>query len=387
MASLTSDGNDRWLIRWDNKRKRIRLKKRSRQEAEAFRRHVEHLIECFELGTPISRETQKWLAERRDGELSQLAYYGLCEKKTYESVEYLGGLLDLYIQDAEKRGCTPSSIESYRKVLQNLEDFFDRSRKIVWMTPEDADRFWDFLNKSANRVRQGGLAPSTATKRMEVCREIWSFAQKHGFVNNNIFAKQRHWKFVHSNPDKHVEVSAAVVRKIIAACPDHEFKFIVALSRWAGVRVPSEVLSLRWGDILWDSGAGKMWIHSQKTKRYAGKEKRLVPIFPEVRPHLQHLWDSAKEGEEKIIVRHRYYDKKTGMPRNVDYSERLKRYCHLAGVLPWVKPWTNMRSTRETELKNEFGLETACNWIGNTPKVAREHYLQVTEDEFLRASK
>lgn len=39
-----------------------------------------------------------------------------------------------------------------------------------------------------------------------------------------------------------------------------------------------------------------------------------------------------------------------------------------------------------TELANEFPIHVVCEWIGNSPDVARRHYLQVTEEHFQKAT-
>ncbi len=52
---------------------------------------------------------------------------------------------------------------------------------------------------------------------------------------------------------------------------------------------------------------------------------------------------------------------------------------------PWVKPFQNLRSTRETELMNDFPIQVACEWIGSTQLVAQKDYLQVTEEHFKKA--
>ena len=44
-----------------------------------------------------------------------------------------------------------------------------------------------------------------------------------------------------------------------------------------------------------------------------------------------------------------------------------------------------MRASRETELANEHNVQNACDWIGNSVKVAMRHYLQTTEEDFERA--
>jgi hypothetical protein len=44
-----------------------------------------------------------------------------------------------------------------------------------------------------------------------------------------------------------------------------------------------------------------------------------------------------------------------------------------------------MRASRETELAAQYPQHVACAWIGNSPEVAQEHYLTVTEQDFTRA--
>jgi hypothetical protein len=45
-----------------------------------------------------------------------------------------------------------------------------------------------------------------------------------------------------------------------------------------------------------------------------------------------------------------------------------------------------MRSTRETELAEEFPMHVVCKWMGNSQPVAAKHYLQVTDEHFQRAA-
>ena len=69
-----------------------------------------------------------------------------------------------------------------------------------------------------------------------------------------------------------------MVAKVIDACPNAQWRLLFALSRFGGLRCPSEHLALRWDGI--DSEAGRMLVHSPKTKHHPGGESRLVPIFP-----------------------------------------------------------------------------------------------------------
>ena len=38
------------------------------------------------------------------------------------------------------------------------------------------------------------------------------------------------------------------------------------------------------------------------------------------------------------------------------------------------------------ELQREFPLHVVCTWLGNSPRIAQQSYLLVTEDDFARAT-
>ena len=47
----------------------------------------------------------------------------------------------------------------------------------------------------------------------------------------------------------------------------------------------------------------------------------------------------------------------------------------------------NLRSSVETELvRMGFDLNTVTRWLGNSPDVARKHYLQITPDDIAKAT-
>jgi hypothetical protein len=45
-----------------------------------------------------------------------------------------------------------------------------------------------------------------------------------------------------------------------------------------------------------------------------------------------------------------------------------------------------MRTSRQIELQREFTLHVVCSWLGNSPGIAQQSYLLVTEDDFSRAA-
>jgi len=103
-----------------------------------------------------------------------------------------------------------------------------------------------------------------------------------------------------------------------------------------------------------------------------------VPIFPELRPYLEELFEQAKPGAEYVITRYR--------DPTVNLRSQMLKIIRRAGLKPWPKLFQNLRSTRETELAEVYPLHVVCAWIGNTPRVAKDSYLQVTDDHFAKAA-
>ena len=70
---------------------------------------------------------------------------------------------------------------------------------------------------------------------------------------------------------------------------------------------------------------------------------------------------------------------------NANLRTQLLWIIKRAGLAPWPKLFQNLRSTRETDLAEEHPIQVVCAWIGNSPRIAAKHYLQVTDDHFSKA--
>jgi integrase len=169
--------------------------------------------------------------------------------------------------------------------------------------------------------------------------------------------------------------------KVLDVCPDAQWRLLFALSRYGGLRCPSEHLALQWGDVDWERA--RITVHSPKTEHHEGKAERVVPLFPELRPYLQAAWDELltdfdpkknKISEQPIITRYR--------DSNSNLRTQLCRIIKRAGLEVWPKLFQNLRSTRETELAETFPIHVVCSWIGNSEAVAAKHYLQTTDAHF-----
>ncbi|MCA9232149.1 MAG: site-specific integrase [Planctomycetales bacterium] len=218
------------------------------------------------------------------------------------------------------------------------------------------------------------LAENTVRRRSGIAKQFFTAAQRKGLIENNPFADLK--AAVQANAKRFHFVSREDAQKVLDACPDAEWRLLFALSRYGGLRCPSEHLKLELTDINW--AENRLRVPSPKTEHHQGGESRFIPIFPELRPYLEEVFELAKPGQVYLITRYRDV--------NANLRSQLLRIIKRAGVKPWPKLFQNLRSTRETELAEEFPLHVVCAWIGNTQAVAAKHYLQVTDEHFQSAA-
>ena len=179
-----------------------------------------------------------------------------------------------------------------------------------------------------------------------------------------------------ANEQRQRFISREDVEKVLEACPGSQWRLIVALARFGGLRCPSEIVALKWADVNW--ATNRITVHSPKTEHHAGHESRVIPLFPELRPYLMEVFEQAEPGTEFVIPR---YQKPGCNP-----ATHFKRIIRKAGLQVWPKPFQNLRSTRETELAERFPLHVVTAWMGNTQPIAMKHYLQVTDAHYDRAA-
>lgn len=277
----------------------------------------------------------------------------------------LAGFIDDYIQS--RHDVKERTTFLYRETRNNLCEFFGESKPLRDVTLGDADAFRLYL------IGKGLSEKTTVRRRLGRAKQFFTAAVRHRLIDANPFADQK--CAVGNNTAKMCFIGRAESEAVLAACPDHEWRLIFALARYGGLRTPAETIGLRWSDIDWEYE--RMIVKSPKTEHIEGKGSRLVPIFPELRPHLADAFDQAEEGTEFVITRYR--------DSGVNLRTQMLKIIETAGLQPWKKLFQNLRATRETELAESFPMHVVCSWIGNSQSVAAKHYLQVTDDHFKQA--
>ena len=203
-------------------------------------------------------------------------------------------------------------------------------------------------------------------------KQLLTAAVDAGFLDRNPFRKQK--AGVQKNDARKQYIPAEVIDAVLDIVPCPQWRLMIALARYAGLRTPSETFRLQWSDVLWNRG--RIRVTAPKTERH-GKGIRYVPITPQLRPWLQEAFDLFGESEF-VISRYRDAD--------ANLRTQFQRYIEQAGQTSWPRLWQNLRASFETDLVKEHPAHVAAAWLGHSPTVAATHYLTVTDADFERAS-
>ena len=382
MASIANDPGGRRRIQFvdtDGKRRTIRLGKMSKRQAETIKLRVEDLIAAKLSGGAPPDDTARWVAAIADNLAEKLAYHGLIEPRAGKSVLQLGEHLASYF--AARTDVKPGTRTNWRHTERCLIKFFGADRVLGTITIGDAKDFERWLGTAAARNHRYadtaadlGLAPNTVRKRISNTKQFFEDAVERELIDRNPFVSLK--GAVGSNRKRDFFVTREMTEKVLDACPDSQWRLLFALSRYAGLRCPSETLELEWNDIDWANS--RMLVRSSKTEHHADKGTRVVPLFPEIRPHLDQVWDEAEKGAQFVITRYRNV--------NANLRTQLQRIIRKAGLEVWPKLFANLRSSRATELAAEHPGHVAAAWLGHSTLIANKHYWQVTEADFERAT-
>jgi len=139
-------------------------------------------------------------------------------------------------------------------------------------------RQWLLTKKPIGR----GLADNTTRRTIGIAKQFLQRAVKAKLIVDNPFRDEELPTSTTGNKTREHFVTRAEAE--LEACPKAEWRLIFALSRYGGLRCPSEHVRLRWSDVDWDRD--RITIHASKTEHHTGRGVRVMPLFPELRSHL-----------------------------------------------------------------------------------------------------
>lgn len=365
MSTLTHKPNGRHIIRFNDaagKTHWLRPGKMSRKDAQGIRVHVDAILASKSCGQPIPPDTAGWLGRVGDELHKKMVEQGLAPARAVVAGVGLKSFLDTYI--ARRTDLKERTLLNLKQTRTALVDFFGVKKDIREINRAEA---MDWRRKLVSL----GYAQPTVAMFVKKARQFFADAVDRSMIPANPFGKLKAGTQV--NSARNVYVFTADVERVIAACPDAEWRLVFALARYGGLRTPSETYRLGWSNIDW---AGlRMTVTSPKTEHHEGKDTRVVPIVPALLTRL-------KECANRVLT-----DKVIRSHRISNLATTGAKIVRRAGLTPWPRLFQNLRASCETDLAATFPLATVCSWIGNSQLIAARHYLSVTEVEFERATK
>jgi integrase len=364
MASIVTRAGRRAVqfIGPDGKRFTLSLGKVSQRAAEQFAGFLDRLVAARKAGLPLDGPTAAWLAGLPPATRQRLAAAGLIDAPAGERpVVTLGDFLTQYI--AGRDDVKALTTRNLRAAAAELIAFFGEDRRIDAITAADADDY--------RRALRRRLGENTVRRLCGRARQFFRAAIRRRLLSENPFGDMRDVA-VQPNKSREFFVSREAIAAVLDACPDAQWRLLVALARYGGLRVPSETLALTWEHVDW--ARGRLRVPSPKTERHAGRGERVIPLFPELRPHVEECFELAEPGVPWIITRYR--------DSAVNLRTQLLRIIRRAGLSPWPKLWQNLRASRATELAAQFPQHVAAAWCGHTVAIAAKHYWTVRDEDY-----
>jgi len=364
------------FIGLDDKRHAIRLGRVSLKTAREHCRRVELLVEARRCGGAVADEVSNWVAGLSKADHERLVKFDLVMPRLKSEATRLGDFITLYVD--ERKDAKPGTKEVWRQCERSLVEFLKADTQLAAVTPGDADRYKTMLSTKIGRTGKK-LKPMTIRKRLQFATMIFRAAMRRRIVRENPFLGVG-VKALKGGEKEFITI--AQTEAILDKCPDHHWRSIVALARYGGLRCPSEVLSLRWVDIDW--AAETITVQSPKTAHHAGKETRIIPLWPQLREHLDAAFFAPERDASPYVVDERFRQAaigKDGNWRNVNLRTTFEKIVARAGVPKYPRIFHSLRASRQTELAETEPAFRVCAWLGNSEDVARDHYYLTSADQ------
>ena len=350
----------------DTNRPRINLGKVTRKQAETVRGHVENLIAARTTGTAYQPATQAWIAEAPDDIRGRLETLGLVRARKQTITHTVAGWIADYLE--KRTDIKPNTARNMRQAQAFMLEFMEpEDLPLSSFTQGHAEDFRRFLLAK-------GQAESTVRRRCKRVKQFFESEVKRRILEANPFDGIPVANI--ANNDRQRFIDRPMIQKVLDACPDARWRLIFALARYGGLRIPSELERMTWEDLGWIEG-DRFTVRSPKTEHIEGKAQRSVPLFPELIPCFQDALAEANPDEALVFPI---------LGKRSNLRTQAHRIIRRAGLEPWPRVFQNLRSSRETELVEEFPVHVVTDWIGNSPDVAKRHYLQTHEEHFKRAA-
>ncbi|MBR2693726.1 MAG: site-specific integrase [Thermoguttaceae bacterium] len=373
MATLTNikrkNGQTAFQIQFilNKRRKTVSLDSRyTRRQAEEIKRYVEDIAKAVETGGEVKKATAGFIADMTDDLKASFVSTGLLSEPLDISN---ADLFDRFAEDSTER--KQSTLLTYTVVKKRFLAFFPNDGKIRDITKRDGENWKSFLKKE-------GFAEASVAGSFKRMNALFNWAVGEGYLEANPFKGISKGSMV--NASRMFFIPMDWYERLLDACPCQSWRTLLALCRIGGLRSPSETMRLTWRDVDWDKKS--ITVHSPKTEHHAGKDIRLIPMFPELKEELENQWEIAEGTKSPLVIPDLVAN---STAKSQALANQFRRIIFRAGLTPWERLFQNLRESRANEIWSEYPRHIAIKWLGHTETVAVKHYLQVTDEQFQRA--
>lgn len=265
---------------------------------------------------------------------------------------------------SRQSGLADATLDKHDQALVILKESFGR-RSITTLTVADAKAL-------VSSVRNSGLASTTAAKRLQTIKAFGQWLVDAEYLEENPFDPISPGRGKTFDASKEF-ISITVFNQVLETVKSPEWRTLLVLARYGGLRIPSEIYRLMWIDVKWSTK--ELAIQKAKT------EPRVCPLFAPMERELRALRETldSLEIETPFVFGRWTLDAKTNLRAGLD------RIIKRAGCDPWPRSFHNLRASRCTELIYEKGFthKEVAKYMGNSPAVIMEHY-EVGRQEHLK---
>jgi hypothetical protein len=334
------------------------LGKVTKAGAETVRRNVERLMASNTVGIEPDTQIQTWISLCDAKFRYKLQAAGLLAKwKPPKASPLLSIVWDAYV--AKRADFAPSSIKGFRTARKHALDHL-KDRLISEITIADAKHF---------ALRMESVHSSAHAKKIvERTKQVLQDAVDSRLLATNPFANVNLRAKIDRTRGHHLPEADAM--KVLDKLGSIQAKVAFVLARFAGLRIPHELLPLTWAHIDFEK-------HRITIPTGTKTGQRVIPMVPIVYEHMLQLAEAA-DSSPWVLSRARSSAATT-------LRKWLESAILLAGLKQWPKLWHNLRASCRTDMEEQFASHVCDAWLGHSKRVAKDHYLMVTDDHWTKA--
>jgi len=330
--------------------------------AERIRTLVENLVIARIYGNAPSPNDQRQIKEMSLPLRQKLLKAGLIDSYFVNSSESLLEFTNEFLQSLKWQ--KEATVIKYRQLIKDMLLFFGENTRVSSVTVARAKDFRVWL---ATERPPKLLSESTIRRCVGVCRTIFHRGIERKIIDSNPFSAVKAGEVV--NPKRQEYISIEEMGRCLEVVRNPELRFIVALARYAGLRIPCEIREMRVNDIY--EKEGHLFIHVDKSGKTGERE---VPVFPELLPEWERYKKKLEHKQTFMFPRYRNC-------KNIGtlFKKNLKK----AGLKPWQKIFNNLRSSCITDKNRIIRNPKLLNAIfGNSEHIRYQHYEQITNEDW-----